>query len=188
MSSQTRTLLTPEEYLAIERKAEVRNEYYAGEMFAMTGASREHNLIAGNLTRRLMEQLDGRPCEVYSTDMRVRIPATGLYTYPDVSVVCGEPQFEDDHVDTLLNPFVIIEILSASTERYDRGRKFEHYQQIPSLVEYLLIAQETCRVEQFVRQGASQWLYSEAHRLEDVLTLGSINCALELKDVYARVL
>jgi Uma2 family endonuclease len=187
MSSQTKTLLTPEEYLAIERKAEVRSEYYAGEMFAMSGASREHNIIVANLTRRLMEQMDDKPCELYSNDMRVRIPATGLYTYPDVVVVCGEPQFEDDHVDTLLNPIVIIEVLSPSTEAYDRGRKFEHYQQIPSLVEYLLIAQEPCRVEQFVRQGAAQWLYSEAHQLEGILKLNSISCALALKDIYARL-
>jgi Uma2 family endonuclease len=186
MSSQTKTLLTPEEYLAIERKAEVRSEYYAGEMFAMSGASREHNLIVANLTRRLMEQMDGQPCELYPVDMRVRIPATGLYTYPDV-VVCGEPQFEDDHVDTLLNPIVLIEVLSPSTEAYDRGKKFEHYQQIPSLVEYLLIAQEPCRVAQFVRQGAAQWLYSEAHQLENVLNLSSIGCALTLKDIYARL-
>lgn len=188
MSSQTKTLLTPEEYLAIERKAEVRSEYYGGEMFLMTGANREHNLIVTSLTRRIDEQLDGKPCELYPNDMRVRIPATGLYTYPDVVVVCDEPQFEDEHVDTLLNPILIVEVLSPSTEAYDRGKKFEHYQQIPSLVEYLLVAQETCRVEQFVRQGASQWLYSEAHRLEDVVTLSSINCTLALKDVYARVL
>jgi Uma2 family endonuclease len=187
MSSQTKTLLTPEEYLAIERKAEVRSEYYAGEMFAMSGASREHNLIVTNLTRRIDEQLDDKPCELYLNAMRVRIPATGLYTYPDVVVVCGAPRFEDDHVDNLLNPIVIIEVLSPSTEAYDRGRKFEHYQQIPSLVEYLLIAQEPCRAEQFVRQGTAQWLYSEAHQLEDVLKLNSISCALALKDIYARL-
>jgi Uma2 family endonuclease len=187
MSSQPKTLLTPEEYLAIERESEVRHEYHAGEMFAMVGASRKHNLIVTSLTRRIDEQLDGKPCELYGTDMRVRIPATGLYTYPDVVVVCGEPQFEDEQVDTLLNPIVIIEVLSPSTEAYDRGKKFVHYQQTPSLIEYLLVAQESCRVEQFVRQGAAQWLYSAAHQLEDTIKLSSISCALMLKDIYARV-
>ena len=187
MSSQTKTLLTPAEYLAIERSAEYKSEYYAGEMFAMVGASREHNIIVANLVRRMAEQLDARPCELYPNDMRVRIPATGLYTYPDVVVVCDEPQFEDDHVDTLLNTVLIIEVLSPSTEAYDRGKKFEHYQQIPSLVEYLLVAQEPYRVEQFARQGAAQWLYSAAQRPEDVGSLNSIGCTLTLADVYAKV-
>ena len=187
MSSQTKTLLTPAEYLAIERSAEYKSEYYAGEMFAMVGASREHNIIVTNLVRRMAEQLDARPCEMYPNDMRVRIPATGLYTYPDVVVVSDEPQFEDDHVDTLLNPVLIIEVLSPSTEAYDRGKKFEHYQQIPSLVEYLLVAQEPYRVEQFTRQGAAQWLYSATQRPEDVVSLNSIGCTLTLADVYAKV-
>ena len=119
--------------------------------------------------------------------MRVRIAATGLYTYPDVTVVCGEPKFEDEYFDTLLNPVVIIEVLSPSTEAYDRGKKFEHYQQIESLVEYLLIAQDSCSVELFIRQGQAQWLYSAVHQLEGVVKLDSIGCELTLKDVYAKV-
>src|ERR1700750_1609066 len=123
MSTQPNRYLTPEEYLSIERKAEGRSEYLKGEMFAMVGASRAHNLIVTNLTRELSQQLKGKPCEVYPNDMRVRIPAMGLYTYPDVVVACGTPLFEDDHVDTLLNPTLIVEVLSESTESYDRGKK-----------------------------------------------------------------
>lgn len=188
MSSQPKTLLTPEEYLEIERKAEFRSEYYAGEMFALAGASDVHNLIAGNIFAALHRQLADRPCYVYQNDMRVRISQTGLYIYPDVVVICGERQFADERRDTLLNPSLIIEILSESTESYDRGKKFEHYQQIESLAEYLLVAQEPYRIERYVRQAAAgQWLYSEVHRAEDVLMLETIDCRLALKDVYAKV-
>ena len=187
MSSQTKTLLTPAEYLAIERSAEYKSEYYAGEMFAMVGASRAHNIVAGNIFAALHRQLADRPCNAYQNDMRVRVSSTGLYTYPDVAVVCGEESFADDEHDVLLNPVLIIEVLSPSTEAYDRGKKFEHYQQIPSLVEYLLVAQEPYRVEQFARQGAAQWLYSAAQRPEDVVSLNSIGCTLTLADVYAKV-
>src|SRR5437868_8492820 len=141
MSSQPKTLLTPEEYLAIERKAEYRSEYLNGEMFAMTGASRKHNLIALNIAGELRQQLKSKPCEAYVNDMRVRIPATDLYTYPDVTVVCGDPEFEDAFIDTLLNPTLLIEVLSESTESYDRGKKFGYYRTIQSLAEYLLVAQ-----------------------------------------------
>src|ERR1051325_5141739 len=130
MSYQRKTLLTPEEYLAIERKSEVKHEYFAGEMFAMVGASKWHNLIAANVIRVLGNQLLDRPCNVYPSDMRVKARATGMYTYPDVVVACAEEQFDDAERDTLLNPVVIIEVLSESTEAYDRGRKFEHYQSI----------------------------------------------------------
>jgi Uma2 family endonuclease len=199
MSSRTKTFLTSEEYLAIERKAETKSEYFAGEMFplagvgkaqdafAMTGASRRHNLVTGNVFAALHGQLAERECEVYPSDMRIRIPATGLYTYPDVSVVCGEARFEDDYLDTLINPNVIIEVLSESTEAYDRGKKFEHYQQIVSLAEYVLVAQEPYRIEVFIRQSGEQWLYTEAHRAEDVVRLASISCELALKDVYAKI-
>ncbi len=140
MDAQTRPHLTPEEYLAIERRSETRNEYLDGEMVAMTGGSRNHNLIVMNIGRELSLQLKKRPCEVYASDQRVRIPATGLYTYPDVVVVCAEPRFEDEELETLLNPTLLIEVLSPTTEAYDRGKKFEHYQTIPSLSEYLLVS------------------------------------------------
>ena len=119
--------MTPEQYLEIERKAEYKSEYFGGEMFAMSGASREHNILSTTLSGLLFQQLGGRPCDLYANDMRVRVAQTGLYTYPDVIVVCGQPQFTDEIVDTLVNPTFLAEVLSPSTEAYDRGREFEHY-------------------------------------------------------------
>lgn len=187
MSSQPTTYLTPEEYLAIERKAESKSEYINGEIVAMTGASRQHNLIVVNIAGELRQQLRGRPCEIYSNDMRVRIPSTRLYTYPDLVVVCGEPQFEDDYLDTLLNPTLIIEVLSESTEGYDRGKKFGFYRTIPSLAEYLLIAQDEQRVEQYAKQPDGRWLLSEYRSTDDVAELASIQCQLALTEVYDKV-
>ncbi len=187
MSSQLTTYLTPEEYLALERKAEFKNEYIDGEIVAMTGASREHNLVVVNITREISQQLKGRSCEAYSNDMRVRIPSSRLYTYPDMVVVCDEPQFEDQEFDTLLNPTVIIEVLSESTELYDRGKKFSFYRTIESLAEYLLVAQDECRIEQFVRQADGGWLLSEHRSPEDTVKLASIQCSLELREVYDKV-
>ena len=187
MSSQPTTYLTPEEYLAIERKAADKSEYIDGVIVAMTGASRRHNLIAVNLTGEIRRQLKGRPCESYTSDMRVRVPSTRLYTYPDVVVVCGEPQFEDDYVDTLLNPTLIIEVLSDSTEAYDRGKKFGFYRTIESLAEYLLVAQDECRIEQYVKQPDSHWLLSDYRSLEETVELMSIQCQLVLREVYDKV-
>jgi Uma2 family endonuclease len=187
MSFQPEKRLTPEEYLSIERRAQHRSEYFAGEMFAMAGASRRHNRIVTNVVVGLDNQLKDRPCNLYSSDMRVMVSSTGLYTYPDVVVTCGEEQFADEHEDNLLNPLVIIEVLSESTEAYDRGRKFEHYQQIESLREYLLIAQDQWRIEQYLRQNTKQWLYSETHEVEEFVRLASIDCELILKDIYAKV-
>jgi Uma2 family endonuclease len=132
-------------------------------------------------------QLKERPCNVYSSDMRVNVRATGLYTYPDVVVTCGEERFADDHHDTLLNPLLIIEVLSDSTEAYDRGTKFEHYQQIDSLVEYLLVSQHVQRVEQFFRQNMNQWLYTDTRDPEGMITLSSITCSLKLQEIYHKV-
>jgi Uma2 family endonuclease len=187
MSSQPTTYLTPIEYLAIERKAEYKSEYIDGEIVAMTGASRKHNLIAVNIARELSQQSKGRPCEVYSGDMRVRVPSTRLSTYPDVVVVCGEPQFEDDQVDTLLNPTLIVKVLSESTELYDRGKKFGFYRTIDSLSEYLLVAQDEQRIEQYVRQADERWLLSEHRSPEEAVELVSIQCSLELREVYDKV-
>ncbi len=187
MSLQPTTYLTPEEYLASERKASYKSEYIDGVMVAMTGASRQHNLIAFNITREISQQLRERPCEGYASDMRVRVPSTRLYTYPDVVVVCGEPQFEDDYVDTLLNPTLIIEVLSESTELYDRGKKFGLYRTIESLAEYLLVAQDECRVEQYVKQPGGHWLLSDYHSPEDTVELISIQCRLALSEVYDKV-
>lgn len=163
MTSQPKTYLTPEAYLAFERQAEYKNEYIDGEMVTMTGASRRHNLITVNLGREISQQLKGRTCETYAGDLRVRIPSKRMYTYPDVVVVCDEPQFEDDDLDTLLNPNVIIEVLSKSTEPYDRTRQFAFYRTIESLTEYVLVAQDEYRIEQYTKQPDGRWMLSD-HR------------------------
>ena len=187
MSLQPKTYLTPEEYLAIERKAESKSEYFHGEMFAMAGASERHVLIVTNVVAELRGQPRHRPCTVYSTDLRVRVSPTGLYTYPDVVVVCGQPQFADDQKDTLLNPTLIVEVLSESTKDYDRGGKFEHYRTLTSLREYVLIDQDKYHVEHFVRQPENRWLLSETNRLGDTIRLPSIDCDLALAEVYDKV-
>jgi Uma2 family endonuclease len=187
MSLQPQRLLTPEEYLSLERQGESRSEYFAGEVFAMAGASQRHNLIAANVIRILGNQLLERDCNVYPTDMRVKIPRINKYTYPDITVTCGKEIFEDEQNDTLLNPMLIIEILSDSTEAYDRGKKFEHYQSLESLREYVLISQDPYRLECYVRQDDRTWTYTEFHSADDVATLPTISCTLSLKDVYAKV-
>lgn len=187
MSSQRKILMTPEEYLAAERKAETKSEYFGGEVFAMVGASKRHNLIAANIIRVLGNQLLERPCNVYPSDMRVKVSATGKYTYPDIVVACEPERFDDTENDTLLNPVVIVEVLSVSTEAYDRGKKFEQYQQIESLTEYILVAQEPYRIEQYVRQSGKEWRYSEYHDAEEVIKISVIGCELVLKDAYAKV-
>lgn len=178
--------LTPEEYLAIERKAEFKSEYDNGFVHAMSGASREHNLVLGNVHRELSTQLRARPCETYMSDMRVRARASRSFSYPDVTVVCGEPRFLDAEVDTLLNPTVIVEVLSRSTESYDRGRKFGHYRTLHSLREYVLIAQEEVLVERYLRRG-DEWLLTVLSDLDDVLRLESIGCEVPLRTIYERV-
>ena len=186
MASDPRPRISPEEYLALERQAETKSEYLDGEIFAMTGASRKHNRLSVNLTVALDSQLRARGCEVYVNEMRVKVSTTGLYTYPDVIVVCGEPQFEDAEVDTLLNPTLIIEVLSKSTENYDRGTKFLHYRALPSLREYILIAQNQIHVEHYLRQNDS-WLLTETDRQDDVVELPSVGARLALSEVYDRV-
>jgi Uma2 family endonuclease len=187
MEPQPRPYLTPQEYLAIERQAETKSEYLDGEMFAMTGGSLKHSLTVGNLVRELSWQLKKRPCQVFPSDLRVHIPATGLYTYPDIVVVCGEPRLQDEHQDTLLNPTVIIEVLSPTTEAYDRGKKFEHYRRIESLVEYLLVSQSEPHIEHYLRQDDNRWLFTETAGLEATLALPSIQCELFLAEVYEKV-
>ena len=187
MSLQPKSYITPEEYLATERKAEYKSEYFNGEMFAMAGASERHVSIVANVMYLLVGQLKGRPGKAYSSDMRVKVSPTGLYTYPDVVVVCGQPQFADEQKDTLLNPTLIVEVLSESTKDYDRGEKFEHYRTLPSLSEYVLIAQDKYHVEHFVRQPDNRWLLSETNLLGDTIHLSSIACDLALTEVYDKV-
>ena len=187
MSTVPKPRYTPEQYLAIERAAEFRSEFYRGEMFAMVGASRKHNLIASNVCRRISENFDGRLCEVYQSDMRVKVNKTGLYTYPDVVATCDQPRFEDDHIDTLLNPKVVVEVLSPSTELWDRSKKFEHYRAIESLREYVLISQDHVMVERFTRNAEGQWALLDYRTIEETLVLDSISCQIKLSDIYARI-
>jgi Uma2 family endonuclease len=187
MSDEPHRRVSVTDYLATERRAETKSEYLDGGVFAMSGASRRHNLIALNAAASVHGQLKGHPCETYAGDMRVHIPAAGLYTYPDVTVVCGEPRFDDSELDTLLNPTLLIEVLSPTTEGYDRGKKFAHYRTFDSLQEYVLVAQEEVRVELFARQVDGHWLLSEASRLDASISLASIGCELRLADVYERV-
>ncbi len=187
MPSQAKVRVTPGEYLALERESPYKSEYCDGELFARTGASRWHNLISLNIGAELRAQLRDRPCEVYTSDMRVTVSPSGLYTYPDVVVVCEEPVFEDTVSDTLLNPTLLVEVLSKSTADYDRGSKFEHYRTLASLQEYLLVAQEKPHVMHYVRQSDLTWLLEETHDSDANVHLPSIRCDLALSEVYAKV-
>jgi Uma2 family endonuclease len=187
MSAQATLLCTPDEYLSMERHAPSKSEYRAGEICAMPDDSQWHDLIVANVLREFRRQLTGRSCSTYASAMRVKVSLTGLYTYPDVTVVSGETQFEDDQEDTLLNPWLIVEVLSESTQGYDRGEKFEHYRKLASLREYVLIAQEECHVEHFVRQPDDRWLLSETDNIQDTIQLPSINCCLALAAIYDQV-
>ncbi|MFA5922179.1 MAG: Uma2 family endonuclease [Methylococcaceae bacterium] len=183
----TQTRYTAEEYLTLERSASYKSEFHEGQIYAMTGASRQHNLVSGNIYRELSLQLKKRPCEAYINDMRVKAAEANSYHYPDIAVACGTPQFEDAQVDTLLNPTVLIEVLSPSSEAYDRGGKFAHYRKIASLREYLLVAQDQPSIERYIRQG-DVWILTEAVGLEASIPLESIDCVLSLREVYDKVL
>jgi Uma2 family endonuclease len=187
MSAIPKRKLTPEEYLEIERKAEYKSEYFNGEIFAMAGAKRNHNKIVGNLTGLVWQHLKGKDCEFYPSDMRVFVPKTGLYTYPDVVVVCGEPKFQDKVFDTLLNPTLLVEVLSETTESYDRGKKFQHYRSIESLEEYVLVSQDEARIEKYLKQGDGFWVLSEAVGLDSEIEFASIECRISLAEVYDKV-
>lgn len=187
MAAQPKPPMTVEEYLAFDRASETKHEYFAGELLAMAGASYDHNLIVGNIGASLHEQLRGRACRVLLSSMRLLVQETMSFVYPDLSVVCGRPQLRDERRDVLLNPTIIIEVLSQSTEGHDRGLKFQEYRTIDSLREYLLVAQKAPRIEHFVRQTNDLWLFSESVGRETTLHLPTIDCALALADVYADV-
>jgi Uma2 family endonuclease len=184
MSAATKLKFTPEEYQARERRAEFKSEYFRGEIFAMAGASYDHTLIKDNLAREIGNQLKNGPCRVLTSDMRVKVEAAGLYTYPDIAVVCDDPKFEDAEFDTLLNPRVIIEVLSNSTERYDRGAKFRHYRNLASFQEYLLVSQHEPVIERYVRQGDDSWVLSTFMGIDAALAFQSIPVTVSLGDVY----
>jgi Uma2 family endonuclease len=179
--------ISPEEYLAQERMAEVRSEYWNGEIVAMAGGSRNHNRILRNLTRRLGNQLEDGPCEPFSSETRVRVPACNTYFYPDALIVCGETLYEDTEAETLLNPSVIVEVLSPGTEAADRGRKFACYRTLPSLKYYLLIAQDALEIDLFTRQEEGQWLLTALTGLEATLVLEEIGVVLPFTEIYQSV-
>lgn len=179
--------LTPEEYLRIERAAEWKSEYIDGEMFAMAGASYRHTIITANLAGELRDQLRNGPCTVSSSDLRVATDRRRHYTYPDVVVVCEPPQFVDSERDTVTNPTLIAEVLSDSTEKYDRGGKFERYRAVPALSEYLLVAQDRVHVELFSRQTDGSWSLREWNNPEAEIDMESIHCRLKVAEVYAKV-
>jgi len=187
MATQPQARMSVAQYLQRERDAQIKNEFFDGEVFAMAGASPTHSLIVGNVVTALNLQLKGRDCTVHPSDLRVKVAPTGLFTYPDVVVVCGQKQFAQEDPDTLVNPRLIVEVLSDSTEAYDRGRKFEHYRTIESFVECLLVAQDKCHVERFVRQADHRWLLSETSQMDDTIMLESLSCPLVVADIYAKV-
>ncbi|HXF38766.1 MAG TPA: Uma2 family endonuclease [Blastocatellia bacterium] len=186
-------LYTAEEYLSAEREAIERHEWLDGFIYAMAGESPEHSLICANVTVALGTQLKGKPCAVYSPNMKVyaRLPSDtglkGLFAYPDCTVVCGEARFYDKQRDVLINPRVVIEVLSPTTERYDRGKKFLRYQQNSSLTDYVMIAQTYPSVEHYARRADGSWLYSVTTELTASVPLKSIECRLPLADVYDRI-
>jgi Uma2 family endonuclease len=187
MRAQPGSFLTAQDYLVWERQQETRHEYLEGQVFAMTGASRAHNMLCANILASLHGQVRDKPYEIYVNDMRVKVSETGMYTYPDLVAACGEPRFEDQAVDTLLNPVLIIEVLSDSTERYDRGAKFTHYRSVNSLKEYLLVSQNECRVEHYVRQPGNHWLLTEYQEMQDRIDLNSLDSYLLLAEIYERI-
>jgi Uma2 family endonuclease len=187
VSTLPKNNLTPEQYLEIERQAEFKSEYYRGEMFAKAGASVAHNVIVGNMVGELRQNLRSNPCTVLPSDMRVHIKGTDLYTYPDAVVFCGQPQLLDNKSDTLLNPTLIVEVLSPSTEAFDRGRKFEHYSSIETLTSYLMVASDRIHADQYTRQPGGAWLRKSYSTLEETIDLATIGCTLSMTELYAKV-
>lgn len=182
----TKKTWTPEEYLAWERLQLEKHQFFGGEVFDMAGATFEHNQIVINVAAELRAALRQKPCRVCASDLRVKVPATGLYTYPDVSVVCGRPEFEDDKLDTLLNPLVLVEVLSESTEDYDRGTKFTNYRTIASFRDYVLIATDQVLVEYHTRKDDGSWVLRE-YRAGERFTVESVGCELAVDELYLKV-
>jgi Uma2 family endonuclease len=187
MTTQTVTHVTPDEYLAAERLSEYRSEYLDGGVYPMTGASANHVQIVFNIGAELVVQLRGRPCRIYGVDLKVRLPDSRKFFYPDVVAVWGELQYHDDRHDIVLNPDLVIEVLSPSTETFDRGAKFEAYRTIESLKEYVLVSQKKPLIEQYVRGEGGEWTFKAVEGLESSLALPSIECTLNLSAVYDKV-
>jgi Uma2 family endonuclease len=186
MSTIFQPRFTPAEYLSRERASDQRSELIKGQIYAMAGASRRHSLIVGNIFGEIRNGTRGRPCEAHPGDLRVKVQRTEMYTYPDIAAMCGTPELEDDHGDTLLNPTVIVEVLSPSTESYDRGQTFAHYRRLDSLREYILVAQDTVSVEQYVRNGET-WTYVAITDPDAVLRIDALGCEIPLRTIYEGV-
>lgn len=188
MSSQPKKSYTLEEYFEIELNSEIKYEYWDGQIFAVSGASPEHNEISVNLTREIGTQLKSRQCKLFHSDQRVKVPAWPPYRYPDLVALCGKPEYQEiGGVKALLNPSLIIEILSPSTEAFDRGDKFSYYKSIPAFCEYILVAQHRPHITQIIKQSDNKWLLSEANELTASIYLTSIDCSLTLSDIYLGV-
>jgi Uma2 family endonuclease len=184
---QKKEIITPGEYFETEAHAEYKSEYYYGEIFAMSGASVNHNLIVMNVGAGLYHSLKGSDCLVFPSDIKVELEKARHYAYPDVSVVCGDIEYADDRDDIITNPVVIIEVLSESTKDYDRGTKFQAYRKIPSLRDYILIDQYTCHAEHFFKNESGFWTLEEFQDMNDALSVRSVNAKLLLKDIYYRI-
>lgn len=187
MSAQPYEYLSLQQYFELEATSEIKHEYYRGATYAITGASARHNLIVANIIGLLHSQLRGSPCRVFPSDLRLKIEQTGLYTYPDVSVICGTIQFDAGRQDTVTNPSVLIEVLSPRTENYDRGKKFEHYRTIETLQVYIVVAQDRMHIEQYIRQDEHRWLLVDFFTPEQVLQIDTTDCNLPLADVYEYI-
>ena len=187
MASNPVTKVTEEEYLAIDRAAEVRSEFFDGEMFGMSGGSMRHARLQGNIYFELHNAPRGTDCQAFGSDFRVRVSPGRMHTYPDVTVVCGKPVLADERQDILLNPTVIVEVLSPSTEQYDRGVKFQYYRGIESLKDYLLVDQNQIRIGQYTRGDASTWTLRDYQRPEEELRIDSIGISLALQRIYDQV-
>jgi Uma2 family endonuclease len=186
VNSLRKSLPTAAEYLAAERTAAYKSEYVRGEVFAMSGAALNHNRIAMNLSREISAQLKDRPCEVVGSEMKVRVELADCFFYPDLSGLCGDYEFYDERTDTYINPQFITEILSDRTERHDRGGKFQDYQTIPSLNEYVLVSQKSATVEVFAKRG-DHWIYQSILGLDANLVLESVGCEIPLSEIYRNV-
>lgn len=180
---------TVSEYLAFERTAEVRHEYRNGEILAMAGGSYNHSLILANLIRELGNALKGKPCRALESNLRVKIPRTPLYTYPDATVICGDPQFDpsDTGMETIINPRALFEVISPTSEAYDRGEKFTRYRQLESLQEYVLVSQESPHVQVFVRQEGATWLFTAFSGLDAQARIGGLEIDIPLREIYASI-
>lgn len=187
MQAEKKAFITTDEYLRLERSAKTKSEYFNGEMFAMAGVTRNHQVICDNILVSIKSQLKSKPCIAFGSDLRIKTNKSGLYTYPDISALCGEEKFDDAQKDTLINPQLIIEVLSETTEAYDRGKKFALYRQIESLKEYVLVSQSNKKIEKFEKNETGFWTLSETNSDTDLLYLSAIGCELSVEEVYARI-